>query len=672
MSQKHFYITTAIDYPNSVPHMGHAYEKVVADFYARAARRRGVDTRFLIGLDEHGQKIQEAADKAGVSAQAFVDEKAEIFRRLYDLLEISNQDFIRTSEGRHHRFVQKLYEQVRDQGDIYKGFYEGEYCISCEKFLTAGELVDGKCAIHERPTTVVKEESYFFRLGKYRDRIRDHIEKHADFIYPDERRNEILSRLQGEVRDLSISRSTFDWGIPLPDDPEHVLYVWFDALSNYYSALLEPDDISAVYWPCDCHVIGKDILWFHTVIWPAMLLSAGYELPRQVYVHGFILDKDGRKMAKHLGNVVDPLEVIEEYSVDVLRYYFLRSFSSGKDGKFSVADVEERYNAELGNDLGNLVLRVAKLVQTRLGGRIAIGGDNAEFRERLSPDATIEAFFQAADAREHHRAVEALWEYVRATNVYMNDRAPWRIKDDAELAAVLGAGVEALRVIAHLASPIMPAVAAAMAESLGFELATVSAMAEGQRTCEVRASRPLFPRRESEKKGAARQKQKTAQPAEVDPFAKLEIRVGRIEEARNHPDADQLFVLSVDLGEDEKRSICAGLRQHLAAEDLNGRKVIVLANLKPAVLRGVASAGMVLASDRADGAVVPVDPGDAPIGDLIGVEGIEATPKRKLSKSNFEKAPLTVRGGRVVYRDKPLRSSAGEVRCAAPDGAPVR
>ena len=677
MSTKPFYITTAIDYPNSVPHMGHAYEKVVADFYARCARMRGIETHFLIGLDEHGQKIQEAADKAGMEPQAFVDEKAEVFRDLYAKLGISYDDFIRTSERRHHAFAQSLYLRLHANGDIYKDNYEGDYCISCEKFLTPIELVDGKCPIHERPTTIVKEESYFLRLGKYRDRVREHIENNTDFISPPERRREILSRLEEEVRDLSISRSTFKWGIPVPNDPDHVMYVWVDALSNYYSALLQPEDITGKFWPADCHVIGKDILWFHTMIWPAMLLAAGIELPKQVYVHGFILDKDGRKMAKHLGNVVNPLDVIDEYSVDVVRYYFLRSFSSGKDGKFSLDELAERYHSELGNDLGNLILRVAKLVLTRLDGAVSIVADNPEYRQHLAPETTIEAYHRAVDGREHNRALDAVWEYVRATNTYMNDRAPWRIRDEAELASVLGSGVAALRVIAHLIAPAMPGTAEAMAASLGFQLGPIADLAEGEMTCEVQESKPLFPRRETAKKesaqpAAGKGKKKGQGGGSVDPFGKLEIRVGRIEETSEHPDADQLFVLKVDLGEDEARTICAGLRQHLAASELTGRKVIVLANLKPALLRGVPSAGMVLASDRSDGAVVPVDPGEAEVGALITVEGIETVPKKKLSKSNFEKVPLSVRAGIVMYGDKPLLTPAGSVKCEAQDGAPVR
>ena len=669
MHGEKFYITTAIDYPNSIPHMGHAYEKVVADFYARANRLRGRNTRFIIGLDEHGQKIQEAAASEGQSPQDFVDQKAVSFRELYALLEVSNDDFIRTSEPRHHRFAIELYSKVQAQGDIYKGFYEGDYCVSCEKAYTKSELTSGKCPVHGTPTTMIKEESYFFRLGKYREPLLLYIESHPDFIYPSERRNEILARLKEEVLDLSVSRSTFDWGIPLPDDPSHVLYVWFDALSNYISALKQPEDLYTNFWPAECHVIGKDIIWFHTVIWPAMLLSAGYPLPHQVYVHGFILDKDGRKMSKQLGNVVDPMEIVKEYSVDVLRFYFLRTFSSGLDGKFSVDDLEERYQSELGNDLGNLVLRIAKLIETRSGGTLATSGSMQE----LDPAPIIREFFEHVDSREHHRAVETLWSYVRQTNAYLNQKQPWKTTDQAALEEILSTGLGALRAIAHLASPVMPEVAKSVAATLGFELSTISSIAEPV-TCRVRRGPALFPRRDKAPKveDAKDVKKKAKSPPPVkDAFAKLELRVGRIEEVRDHPDADSLYAMIVDLG-GEKRSICAGLRAHVQAEDLRGRKVLVVANLKPAQLRGIESAGMVLAADRKDGKVVPVDPGDAAPGDLVTAEGISSSPKSKLSKSAFEKAPLEVQGGKVVYQGRPLVSDKGFIVSDAEDGATVR
>jgi methionyl-tRNA synthetase len=667
-----FYITTAIDYPNSVPHMGHAYEKVVADFYARAARLRGIDTRFLIGLDEHGLKIQEAAEKAGQDPQTFVDEKAQVFRRLYEHLAISHDDFIRTSEERHHEVAREIYDAVRRSGDIYKGLYEGDYCVSCEKAYTKSELVDGKCPVHGTAVSVVREESYFFRLGKYRDLVRAHIESHPSFIRPPERRNEILSRLREEVYDLSISRSTFRWGVPLTDDPSHVLYVWFDALSNYISALRRPDDVFDRYWPADCHVIGKDITWFHAVIWPAMLLSAGHALPAQVYVHGFILDPEGRKMSKHLGNVVDPLDATREFSVDALRFYFLRAFASGQDGNFSLDDLRERYHSELGNDLGNLVMRVSKLVRTRLGGAIKTAGYAAD----LDATAVVREYFEHVDAREHHRAVEALWAYIRRTNAYLNEKSPWKTPDAQEVEKVLGCAVEALRTIAYLIHPIMPSAAASIASSLGFEISTIASLSSPPASCAVTEAPPLFPRREAPETAAApgAGEARTAEPrggATADPFSKLEIRAGRIDAAAEHPNADSLFALTVDVGS-EKRSICAGLRGHVTADELAGRRVLVLANLKPATLRGIESRGMVLATDRRDGKVVPVDPGDASPGDLATVEGIPSSPKSKISKSEFEKAPLEIRGGIVTYRGLPLRTRAGPVRCDAEDGAPVR
>jgi methionyl-tRNA synthetase len=469
------------------------------------------------------------------------------------------------------------------------------------------------------------------------------------------------------VIDLSMSRSTFRWGIPLPKDPAHVIYVWIDALSNYISALLRPTDLYGRYWPADCHVIGKDITWFHAVIWPAMLMSAGTPLPLQIYSHGFVLDEEGRKMSKHLGNVVDPLVLAREYSVDTLRYYFLRAFSSGADGNFSVKELEERHESELGNDLGNLVLRVAKLVQTRLGGSIRISGSSPD----IDPSATIAEYFRYIDAREHHRSVEALWAYVRRTNAYLNEKEPWKIREEEALTVVLASSVAALRVIAHLAEPVMPRTAKAIAESLGFELGSLETLARPPETCRVILGKPLFPRREKAATPPTPKAAPAAREEAKDPFASLEIRVGVIERVENHPNADSLFAMIVDLGGD-KRSICAGLRKHLGAEDLLGRKVIVLANLKPAQLRGIESRGMVLATDRRDGKVVPVDPGDAASGALVTVEGVESSPKTRISTGDFEKAPLVMKAGVVTHAGKPILTPAGPVRCDAEDGARVR
>ncbi len=655
-----FYITTAIDYPNSLPHMGHAYEKVVTDFYARWYRIRGAEVRFLTGLDEHGEKIQDAAQKAGRTPQSFVDERAEVFRDLCRQLSISNDDFIRTSEERHRRFVTDIYRRIAAQGDTYKGFYEGEYCVDCETFYTASQLQDGKCPVHQKATSRIKEESYFFRLGKYRDWIRDHIRSHPEFVFPVERRNELLARLEEDVRDLSVSRCTFNWGIPVPQDPKHVIYVWIDALSNYVSALLEPEDVYEKFWPADAHVIGKDIIWFHAVIWPCMLKSAGYPLPRQVLVHGFILDEDGRKMSKALGNVVDPLELIKQFGTDILRYYLLRAFASGQDGWFSVGEMKERYSNELANDLGNLVMRVAKLVATKLGGKVTPCGAPPDLDYRQ----LIDEYSARVEAREHHRALDGLWTYIRRVNAYLNEKAPWKLKAPDQIAPVLYNSLEALRAATHLLWPVMPRTSESIAESLGISLGKIDDLVFGTVSYQVTQKPPLFPRLE----------EKTAKAA--DPFSQLEIRIGLITEVRNHPNADSLYVLQVDLG-GETRTLCAGLRKDLSLEELQGKKVAVLKNLKAAKLRGIVSQGMVLATDRRDGKVAPVDPGEANPGDLVTAANIETVPKAKLSMDEFQKAPLIMQGGVVVYRDAtgtihPLATKAGDLRCDAEDGSAVR
>ncbi len=675
-----FYITTAIDYPNSVPHLGHAYEKVVADFYARWYRLRGGDVRFLTGLDEHGEKIQEAARAKNRSPQEFVDEKAEAFRSLCRKLSISIDDFIRTSEPRHHRLAGEFYRKLEAQGDTYKGFYEGEYCVACESYYTESQLQEGRCPVHGTATTRVKEESYFFKLGKYREWIRDHIRAHPDFVFPEERRNELLARLDEPVRDLSISRSTFDWGIPLPGDPKHILYVWFDALTNYVSALREPEDLQSRFWPADMHVIGKDIIWFHAVIWPCMLQSAGLAIPRQVFAHGFILDAQGRRMSKTLGNTVDPLEVIEARGAEVLRYYFLKAFASCQDGAFSIDELGQRYDNELANDLGNLVMRVAKLAATKLGGKAGPRGASAEVDFR----PVIEEFSSRVEEREHNRALEALWTYIRRINAYLNDRAPWKVAEADRAAEVIYSALDALRAIAHLLSPAMPTTAEAIASSLGFRLGPIGELRFGAGTFEVHQKPPLFPRREEAfartpvAASAPEAARPTAAPTgPVDPFARVEIRVGAIAEIREHPDADALYAMQVDLGGGDVRSICAGLRRHLSLDDLRGRKVAVLANLKAARLRGIESRGMILATDRRDGKVAPVDPGDANVGDLVAASGIASDPKTKLTIEEFQAVPLIIQGGRVVYRDPagaihPLSTPAGDLHCDAEDGSRVR
>ncbi len=684
MGQEKFYITTAIDYPNSAPHLGHAYEKAISDFYHRWYKLKGLKTRFLTGLDEHGQKIQDAADAAGVAPQAFVDEKAKTFYSLCETLNLSHDDFIRTSEARHHELAQSIWETIEAKGDIYFDFYEGIYCVSSESYLTETQVKERESSENHDPKSLItiKEESYFFRLSKYQDWIKEHIQANPNFIFPVERRNEILSRLDDDIRDLSISRSTFNWGIPVPGNDSHVMYVWFDALSNYISALKKPEDVYEEFWPADMHVIGKDIIWFHTVIWPCMLHAAGLPLPEQVYVHGFILDDQGTKMSKSLGNVVDPLEVCKDYGSEVLRFYLLRAFSSGQDGKFSVEDLKKRYQGELGNDLGNLILRVTKLVQSKLGGK----ADNPDGLDgELDPSKTLEEYSKLIDQREHHKAIEVLWSYIRSTNAYLNEKAPWKQESEIEVQRILYGALEALRAIAFMLTPAMPNAAASILEQIGHPPETQVLAPFGTGSYEVTIKDPLFPRLEDEKKDKKQDQQKSGKKQkqkgggnvqDVDPFAKLSILVAKIEKVEEHPDAEALWVLTIQTEEGEegeRRTICAGLRKHLSADELQGRRVIILANLKPAKLRGIESRGMVLATDQKDGKVIPVDPGsEASLGELVFVEGIEASPKSKLSTKHFDKCPLVMTGGQVTYNQKPLQTSKGPIIADAEDGAEVR
>ncbi len=461
-----FYITTAIDYPNSKPHLGHAYEKIFADVIARWNRIKGKDVWFLIGTDEHGQKIARAAENAGKAPQAFVDEMAEHFKELFKKLRISNDDFIRTTEKRHEEAAKLIFQKVFDKGDIYKSEYEGQYCVSCERFYTEKELEDGKCPVHKKELETLKEESYFFKMGKYKQQIMDYI-KNNNFILPEFRKNEILNRLDEDLLDLSVSRKTLKWGIPLPNDDTHVMYVWFDALSNYVTALNYPEgEKYKKYWPADVHIIGKDINWFHTVIWPAILLAADIPLPKTVYVHGFITI-GGEKLSKSRGIVVDPYELVERYGVDPVRYFLIREIPSGEDGNFSEEALINRINSELADTLGNLVSRVLAFVEQRFDGKVP---------ERGEKDELIEIAIKAAESADKsmenymlHIAMNDIWFLISEANKYINEKKPWEVKDKEELGGIVYNLLETLRIISILLHPFVPETAEKIAEQLGTE-----------------------------------------------------------------------------------------------------------------------------------------------------------------------------------------------------------
>ncbi len=478
MSKK-FYITTAIDYTNSSPHLGHLYEKICADCIARWHRLLGEDVFFLTGTDEHGQKVENAALKLGKKTKQFVDSIVEEFKKLCKVYNISNDYFIRTTDPQHEEFCKEIFKKVYDKGEIYKGEYSGYYCTGCERFYTDKELINGECPVHKRKVEWVNEESYFFKMSKYQDRILKFLEENKDFIIPEFRRKEIINRVKQGLKDLSISRTSFKWGIPLPIDDKHVIYVWFDALLNYLSALKGREK----NWPADIHVIGKDILWFHAVIWPSILMAAGYELPKKIFVHGFINVK-GEKLSKTAGIIVDPFILAEKYPVDAIRYFLLREIPSGEDGNFSEDDLKSRLNNELANDLGNLVRRIVAMINKYFDGVV-----EGEIDEDLIKKSDIFDKVNKEMLNLHlNKALEIIWGFVKECNVYINDKAPWKIgkslgfskfnekrsfsskeKDKEKLASILVTAAEALRRICIYLEPFIPSSVEKIRKQFGFK-----------------------------------------------------------------------------------------------------------------------------------------------------------------------------------------------------------
>jgi methionyl-tRNA synthetase len=506
-----FYITTPIYYVNDVPHIGHAYTTVAADFVARYHRLRGEKVFFLTGTDEHGQKVARAAEERGVPPQAWADEIVPRWREVWEALDISNDDFIRTTEDRHVKPVQKLVQQLYDQGDVYLGTYEGLYCVACEQFYLEDELIDGKCPVHGRPVERVEEENYFFRLSAYRDRLLAHYEAHPEFVQPEERRNEVMSFVGGRLQDLSISRTSFTWGVPIPWDSRHVMYVWVDALQNYITAAGFGSDEERFdsLWPADYHFVGKDILRFHAVIWPAVLLAAGLPLPRTVFAHGWLL-VGGEKMSKTKLTGIHPSELLKDFGVDGYRYYFLREVPFGQDGSFSWESMAARYNADLANDFGNLASRVLAMLASYFEGLVPEppAGEGPE-QDLIKLAGEVAARFdERVLSTDLSGALASVWEFVGAVNRYLVDIAPWSLAKDADrlddLRRCLYASAEALRILAILISPVMPKAARILWDDLGVaghlsEQRVPAALAWGglQPGTRTRRGEALFPRLET-------------------------------------------------------------------------------------------------------------------------------------------------------------------------------
>lgn len=597
--KKTFYVTTAIDYVNAEPHIGHAYQKIVADVIARWKKLEGYDVFFLTGTDEHGKKIARSAEEHNKEPQEFVDEMSQKFKEAWKRLNIEYDRFIRTTDEDHKEIVQQIIKATDDQGDIYLGEYEGLYCVSCEAYYTEKDSVEGNCPVHKKPLENLKEKSYFFRLSKYQDFLLDLYKQHPEFVLPKERRNEVINRVKEGLKDLSISRSSFNWGIPFPLDKKHVTYVWYDALINYYTPTAYPE--TQKYWPADLHLLGKDNAWFHCVYWPAMLKSVDIPLPKTVYVHGF-MTFNGEKISKSLGNAISPNILVDKYGADPIRYFCLRHFPFGQDGDFSEKDLIQRNNSELADSLGNLVQRTCVMINKYFDRKIP-KSDQDELIKQLDFEKIKKHF----DDYEFNNCLSEIWRFIDLCNKYINDTKPWEEKDKEKLKTILYNLAESLRVIAILIKPFMPETSRKIAYQLNiidFEEQDFRHLQFGLLKQNIlNPTKILFQKIEyEEKQPEVKTMEEPKTPEGIIPFTewkKFDFRVAEIIEAEDHPDAKKLVVLQIDLG-DEKRQIVAGLKPQYTAEELVGKKIIVFTNLQPAKLRGIESNGMLLAAVKDD------------------------------------------------------------------------
>ncbi len=607
-----FYVTTPIYYVNDVPHIGHAYTTIAADTLARYYRLLGKDVFFLTGTDEHGQKIEKTAKAQGLAPKELADRVVVNFQNLWKKLNISNNDFIRTTEARHYHTVSHLFKTILEKGDIYLGEYEDWYCVPCETFLTDSQLIDGKCPECKRNVEKLKEESYFFRLSKYGDALLEHIEKNPDFIYPESRKNEIVNFIKQGLKDLSISRTSIKWGIPVPGNPKHVIYVWFDALTNYITAAGYPDDMDKFnrYWPA-VHFIGKDILKFHAIFWPCFLLAAGLPVPKRVVAHGW-WTVEGQKMSKSLGNAIDPFALADKYGVDQFRYFLLREVPFGLDGDFSNDAMVKRLNSDLANDLGNLVKRSTSMVTKFAGGTYqtpATAGIDNTLKTQF--DTTISAYDEAMSTCSFSRALEATWGFINILNKFIVETEPWALhkkKENVKLNTVLSNLLEGIRGVSIMISPFMPATADKIFESIGIPKTVYNLLKENKEyrnyaafpaTLTVKEGKDLFPRIELDKKEATEIKTEENYIT-IDDFAKIELKVGKVLAAEKVQKSDKLIKMLVSDGTKE-RTIVAGIGKFYTPEEMVGKCIVFVANLKPTKLMGIESQGMLLAASDNNG-----------------------------------------------------------------------
>ncbi|MCK4997822.1 methionine--tRNA ligase [Candidatus Pacearchaeota archaeon] len=614
MVKDKFYVTTAIDYVNAAPHIGHAYQKIIADVLARWNKLSGKDVLFVTGTDEHGKKVQESAEKAGVEVKEFVDSIVVKFKEAWKSLNIDYDRFIRTTDEDHKKVVEEFIQKCNDKGEIYKDKYTGLYCTGCEQFYTEKEVENNICPMHNRPLEKIEEESYFFKLSNYTEELLKLYEKHPEFIQPKTRRNEIINRVKEGLRDLSITRTSFDWGIPFPLDNSHVTYVWFDALINYYTATREKDRED--FWgEPTVHLLGKDNTWFHTVYWPAMLKSAGLDLPRATVNHGF-LTFNGQKISKSLGNAISPQVLVEKYGPDSIRYFVCRHFpfATGEDGDFDEAALVERHNGELSNKLGNLISRVSGLIEK-----------NGMEKSERTLDVDFDKINSLMENFEVDKALNEIFAFIDRCNEHVQNEKPWETKDKKVLYEL----AEAIKKISILLYSFIPDTCKKISEKFGGYEFSFEEFENPLVEVDVVKGENLFSRIDAPENKVKPNLNKSEEPKEImenvttiqfDDFIKVELKVAQIKEVEEIPKADKLYKLTLDDGSADGRTICAGIKEFYSMDELKNKKIIIVANLAPRKLRGIESRGMLLAASNKDHSVVSLISPDKDIeaGSLVG------------------------------------------------------